>query len=61
MGKGEFQENPQDVAIRAQPLIERLVAMKPRPRGVFCMSDDLMLVHHSQAGQNLTDLLPVFN
>ncbi|MDF7807761.1 LacI family DNA-binding transcriptional regulator [Pontiellaceae bacterium B12219] len=43
MIEGEFQENPQDVVIRAQPLIERLVSMKPRPTGVFCMSDDLML------------------
>ena len=32
-----------DVAIRAQPLIDRLVALKPRPTGVFCVSDDLML------------------
>lgn len=32
-----------DVALRARPLIDRVVAMNPRPTGVFCVSDDLML------------------
>ncbi|MDF7797948.1 LacI family DNA-binding transcriptional regulator [Pontiellaceae bacterium B1224] len=41
--EGEFQDPPTGVAVRAQPLIERLAALNPRPTGVFCVSDDLML------------------
>jgi LacI family transcriptional regulator len=32
-----------DVAVRAEPLIDQLLALTPRPTGVFCVSDDLML------------------
>ncbi|MEI6892114.1 MAG: LacI family DNA-binding transcriptional regulator, partial [Pontiella sp.] len=32
-----------DMAIRSQPLIDQLLALDPKPTGVFCVSDDLML------------------
>jgi LacI family transcriptional regulator len=41
--EGELQDPKKDVALRAQPLVDRLVALNPRPTGVFCVSDDLML------------------
>ncbi len=32
-----------DVGLRAQPLLNELLQLNPRPTGVFCVSDDLML------------------
>lgn len=32
-----------DIALRAKPLIDKLLSLSPVPTGVFCASDDLML------------------
>jgi LacI family transcriptional regulator len=40
---GALKDPKRDVVVRAQPLVDRLAALNPRPTGVFCVSDDLLL------------------